>query len=55
VAAYPYSVRRSQLYDAGDKGRQGGAGINHCMFRWIRSVALLLSDASAPDPDSSRP
>jgi hypothetical protein len=28
-----------------------GAGVDHCMFRWVRLVASLANDASAPAPD----
>ncbi len=32
-----------------------GAGIDHCMFRWIRPAVSLVSDASAPEPDNTQP
>jgi hypothetical protein len=31
------------------------AGVDHCMFRWVRPVASLVTDASAPGPDTSQP
>jgi hypothetical protein len=31
-----------------------GTGIDDCMFRWIRPVASLMSDASTPGPDDSQ-
>jgi hypothetical protein len=32
-----------------------GAGIDHCMFRWIRPAASLVNDASAPEPNYTQP
>lgn len=31
-----------------------GTGIDDCMFRWIRPVASLITDASTPEPDDSQ-
>jgi hypothetical protein len=42
-----------ELVTAAEHAR--GAGIDHCMFRWIRPVASLLRDASTPEPDDSQP